>query len=392
MKIALITAVAITGTLIAGCANQPTSTFATFQAEDLNAAVQSGQYQQKIDNFFVINDSSYSMADEYLGAGYLGEPAATKLSVEKEVLNRMNQTIPDLKLTSSIRSFGFGPCLSGGFTQLNQAPTAYSKSLFGQGIDSLTCASGGSPMENGIDGTASDLAGTAGNIAVLILSDGQSLDSDPIPAVKSLKQQYGDRLCVYNVWVGNEDEKSGIAVLNQLSNIGGCGFTAMAENIASPEGMARFVKSVFLKTGQPAIGDEDGDGVLDDADRCPGTPKGAKVNSVGCWVIDGVKFETDKSDIAPQYYGLLDEVVTVIKNNPGLRIEVQGHTDNVGSAEYNQPLSERRAQAVADYLSSHIQGQGVLSAHGYGLTRPMDTNETPEGRANNRRVQLEVLR
>lgn len=392
MKNTLITAVAVAGALISGCASQPISNFATFQAEDLNAAVQSGQYQQKIDNFFVLNDSSYSMADEYHGAGYLGQPAPTKFSVEKEVLNRMNQTIPDLALTSSIRSFGFGPCLSWKFTQLNQAPTAYSKSSFGQGIDSLTCASGGSPMDTGINGTASDLTSSAGNIAVLILSDGHGLDSDPVGAVQSLKQQYGDRLCVYTVWVGNEKEKSGLTVLNKLSNIGGCGFTAMAENISSPADMSRFVKSIFLKANPPAIGDEDGDGVLDDKDRCPGTPKGAKVNSVGCWIIDGVKFDTDKYNIKPQYYGALDEVVTVIKNNPGLKIEVQGHTDNVGTARYNQRLSDRRAHSVATYLGNKAKKYGVLSAHGYGLTRPIDTNETPEGRANNRRVQLEIIR
>jgi OOP family OmpA-OmpF porin len=392
MKNKLITAVTITGALMSGCATHSVSTFETFQAEDLSAAVQSGQYQQKADNFFVINDSSSSMADDYLGAGFPGQPAPTKHSVEKEILNRMNQTIPDLRLTSSIRSFGFGPCLSWGSTQLNQAPTTYTKSSFGQGIDSLTCASGGSPMASGIDGTAADLAGTSGNIAVLILSDGHDLDSDPVAAVKSLKQQYGDRLCVYPVWVGNEEEKYGITVLNKLSNIAGCGFTTLAENIASADGMATFVKSVFLKTSAPVIGDEDGDGVLDDADRCPGTPKGAHVNSVGCWIIEGVKFDTDKSDIKPEYFGELDQVISVIRNNPGLKIEVQGHTDNVGSAAYNQRLSERRAQAVANYLSSGVQTYGTLSAHGYGLTRPIDSNDSPEGRANNRRVQLDILR
>src|SRR5450759_1869377 len=133
----LITATSIAALLLSGCATQPTSTFEAFQAQDLNGLLSSGQYVQKADNFFVINDSSGSMRDEYMGTGYPAQPEPTKFSVEKELLNRINHTIPDLKLTTSIRSFGFGKCLSGGFTQLNQAPTSYSKSTFGSGIDAL---------------------------------------------------------------------------------------------------------------------------------------------------------------------------------------------------------------------------------------------------------------
>jgi OOP family OmpA-OmpF porin len=77
-------------------------------------------------------------------------------------------------------------------------------------------------------------------------------------------------------------------------------------------------------------------------------------------------------------------------------IEVQGHTSNTGSAEHNLGLSERRAQAVKAYLIEHsnLKGQSEenLTAHGYGLTQPIDTNDTPEGRANNRRVELKVMK
>ncbi len=186
MKKIFILAAAIASALISGCASQPLSTFETFHPQDLNKIVSSGQYEQKADNFFVLNDSSSSMAEHYHGAGYPAQPAATKLAVEKEILNRINLTIPDLKLTSSIRSFGFGPCLDWGFTRLNQAPIHYSKPAFGSGVDTLTCASGGTPLDSGIEGTAQDLSTTTGNIAVLILSDG-GVGTDPIPAVQSLK-------------------------------------------------------------------------------------------------------------------------------------------------------------------------------------------------------------
>ncbi|MGR8999937.1 MAG: OmpA family protein [Gammaproteobacteria bacterium] len=393
MQKILITAASIAVLLLTGCATQPTSTFETFQAQDLNGLLSSGQYVQKTDNFFVINDSSGSMRDEYMGVSYPGQPDPTKFSVEKEILNRINLTIPDLKLTSSIRSFGFGNCLSGGFTQLNQAPSSYSKSSFGSGIDALVCASGGSPIASGIDETAKDLSGTAGNIAVLILSDGHDLDADEgVSAMQSLKQQYGDRLCVYSVWVGNPEEKSGITVLNKLSNIAGCGYGASADRISSPEGMANFVKSVFLKAGTPVTDcstlDSDNDGVNDCIDKCPDTLPGSKVSINGCWIVD-VKFDNDKDIIKPQYFAELDNAAKIIKEHPDLVIEVQGHTSKTGGFKYNMALSDRRAIAVKDYLVGETHSPNI-TARGYGWTQPIDTNDTEEGRANNRRVQLQV--
>jgi OOP family OmpA-OmpF porin len=386
----IITAVSIAALFITGCASQTTSTFNTFQAQDLNGLLSSGQYVQKTDNFFVINDSSSSMTEEYFGVGYPSQPDPSKFSVEKEILNRINLTIPDLKLTSSIRSFGFGDCLAMGFTQLNQAPTSYSKSAFGSGIDALTCASGGSPIGSGIDGTGQDLAATSGNIAVLILSDGHDLDSDGVKEMQSLKQQYGDRLCVYTVWVGNAEERSGITALNQLSNIAGCGYGVTADSISGPEHMASFVKSVFLKAGVPQCSalDSDADGVNDCDDLCPNTLPGVKVSIKGCWIVD-IKFDNDKDIIKPEYFPNLDNAAKAIKEHPELAIEVQGHTSKTGGFKHNMDLSERRAIAVKNYL---VEGSGSsnLTTRGYGWTQPIDTNDTEAGRANNRRVQLEV--
>jgi OOP family OmpA-OmpF porin len=378
--------------ILSGCASQPISTFDTFQAQDLNGLLSSGQYLQKTDNFFVINDSSSSMADEYLGTGYPAQPSPTKFSVEKEILNRINHTIPDLKLTSSIRSFGFGDCLSWGFTKLNQAPTSYSKPVFGSGIDALTCASGGSPIASGIEGTTQDLSTTAGNIAVLIFSDGHHLDSDGVEELQTLKQKYGDKLCVYSVWVGNQEEQSGITLLNQLANISRCGFGITADKISSPDNMATFVKSIFLKAGTPfadcSMLDSDADGVNDCLDKCPNTIFGAKVSILGCWIVD-IKFDNDKADIKPEYYQNLDNAAKRIQEHPELLIEIQGHTSKTGSLQHNMELSERRALAVKNYLIKGTHSTNITS-RGYGWTQPIDTNETEVGRANNRRVQLEV--
>jgi len=116
--------------------------------------------------------------------------------------------------------------------------------------------------------------------------------------------------------------------------------------------------------------DSDGDGVTDDQDKCPNTPRGATVNPAGCWVLAGLTFATNKADIQPKFYSVLNEVIQVMNREPSLKIEVQGHTDNRGSATYNQKLSEKRAAAVMEYLANKGIDKQRLKAVGYGLTRP----------------------
>ena len=138
--------------------------------------------------------------------------------------------------------------------------------------------------------------------------------------------------------------------------------------------------------------DSDGDSVPDYLDMCPETPKGAQVDEQGCWVIGDTLFDFDKDVIKSQYYRLLDQVAAVLKQNPSLKVEIQGHTDTFGTQAYNQKLSQRRAEAVKEYLlKSGIDGDR-LSAMGFDFSRPRTSNETAEGRALNRRVQFQPLR
>ncbi len=134
--------------------------------------------------------------------------------------------------------------------------------------------------------------------------------------------------------------------------------------------------------------DADKDTVPDDVDKCPGTPPGATVDERGCWVLH-INFDFDKSVVKSQYYPVLDEVVQIMNRYPALNVEVEGHTDSVGSDAYNQKLSQRRANAVKDYL---VKKGGIsasrLTTVGYGESKPVTSNATAEGRAKNRRVEL----
>lgn len=377
MKYTHLIAALISGLIVSGCATQATNTDNSFRPEAI-----SGSHNQKTDHFLVIVDTSSSMGDAYDGNDFAG---ANKLAVEKTLLSNMNQTIPSsLNLTSGIRTYGFGPCQGWQYTQMKSGMEAYSSAAFDDGINSIACASGGTPMYRALTAAGSDLADTTGQIAVIILSDGQA-DTSPIPEAQALKAQYGDRLCIYSVWVGNNDEHAGHAVMGSLADAGGCGFVTQASSIASPAGMTDFVTRVFLDDGPK---DTDGDGVYDHEDQCPNTPKGATVNKLGCWIIKGINFDTDKSNIKSRYHSLLNNVVTVIERNPGLNVEIQGHTDSQGSSNYNMGLSDRRANSVMKYFISRGIDGSRLSANGYGESRPIDSNSTSSGRANNRRVEL----
>ncbi|MCB1635668.1 MAG: OmpA family protein, partial [Xanthomonadales bacterium] len=106
--------------------------------------------------------------------------------------------------------------------------------------------------------------------------------------------------------------------------------------------------------------------------------------------LRGVNFDFDKCNLRPDAVAILDEAVSVL-NRRSIRVEVAGHTDSVGTDAYNQKLSECRAQVVADYLTGHgVSGGSISAVNGYGESRPIDTNETREGRARNRRTELVV--
>ena len=106
--------------------------------------------------------------------------------------------------------------------------------------------------------------------------------------------------------------------------------------------------------------------------------------------LHNVLFDTDKSELLPQSYNELRKLITLLQTHPSMKLELRGHTDNQGTVEHNRLLSDARAKAVADYLIANGIGSDRLTWKGYGKSLPIDTNDTPEGRQNNRRVEFRV--
>lgn len=159
-------------------------------------------------------------------------------------------------------------------------------------------------------------------------------------------------------------------------------------------------------------GDEDGDGVFDRRDRCPDTPANTPVDHHGCplpqypasvkpaepvqteviTLDDAVLFAFNKSDLTPAGQSQLDSLMGKLQSADVVSIKVIGYTDNVGSQTYNQALSERRASSVAAYLLNRGLAPDKLTSEGKGESQPVADNETEEGRAKNRRVELRINR
>jgi outer membrane protein OmpA-like peptidoglycan-associated protein len=144
--------------------------------------------------------------------------------------------------------------------------------------------------------------------------------------------------------------------------------------------------------------DQDGDGVCDAQDSCPDTPQGAVVLNNGCHFdgveplrLEGVYFEYDSDELTPDSIAVLESAVLVINSSTAKRLEIAGHTDARGTDEYNERLSDKRAQSVVNYLTSHGVESSRLEAHGYGESKPVADNDSEEGMALNRRVEVQLL-
>ncbi|MEZ4388889.1 MAG: OmpA family protein [Candidatus Krumholzibacteriia bacterium] len=146
--------------------------------------------------------------------------------------------------------------------------------------------------------------------------------------------------------------------------------------------------------------DNDQDGVLDAMDKCPDTPRGVEVDANGCpvvaeiredLVLEGVNFKSGSDQLTAESAMVLNKVADSLKAWPNVRIEVGGHTDSSGSSELNRTLSQKRAEAVRQFLIGSGVDAGRITAVGYGEDKPIADNSTKIGRAANRRVELKRI-
>ena len=144
------------------------------------------------------------------------------------------------------------------------------------------------------------------------------------------------------------------------------------------------------------VTDKDNDGIVDSKDKCPATEAQIKVDSTGCkiqqsFVLKGVNFLTGSDVLSDDSKNILNDVAATLAKNPGLKVEIAGYTDSRGNAGFNQRLSQKRAESVKTYIVSQGIDESRMIAKGYGVDSPIADNDSSQGRAINRRVELHLI-
>lgn len=348
------------------------------------AAVAADNYVRKVDNFFILVDRSGSMDDKYVGT------PDRKIVLAKSLLERMNAMIPELGYQGGLNTAAPAGEL--------QALEAYTNAGYGASLAKIPTLIGSNPtpLGHGLAALEPALQAAVGRTAVIVVSDGQeNMGEGSIKVAAALAEKYG--VCFHTVSFA-DTVNGNQALLDAITALKPCGVGVSAAQLADDAALQKFVQDVFYDKGavDPCSLDDDNDGVNNCIDKCPDTLPGLAVDADGCPIADVVTlrvfFDFDKSDIKPEYHQELADFASYMRQQQSFTVvEIAGHTDSVGSDEYNQKLSERRAKAVRDYLVNELgMDTNLFSAVGYGESQPIASNDTDEGRAQNRRIIAEL--
>lgn len=325
-----------------------------FEQPGLAVKLKSGEYVQAVDNFLILLDASHSMRDTDQGEQkfYLAQSAALSL----------NQTIAGLKLNGGLRTYGDLGLKAATRTKLICPVQPYSASGLVDCINGADASFGSTWLSDALVAAAGDIENLKGKTAIIIISDGKYDGQAPADAVGVLKEKYGDKVCISSITIGRAGN------LTPLTKQTGCGHAGFLDDVKTADGMADYAIKVFFE-------------------KAPARPQVAAAKII----INSVLFDFDKSDIKPEAAVVLQEVATMLKQNAGKTVTIEGHTCSIGTDQYNQSLSERRANSVKKFLADQGIEASRLSAKGVGEARPVADNTTEDGRSRNRRVEFHVM-
>jgi OOP family OmpA-OmpF porin len=435
--------------LAIGCAPGPRPAPAEFQPVDLRPELAAGRYAPAADQYLVILDASGSMGDRYRGRPKLewAKRAAARLRqgmtgipAEGAIRTVGNALSPFAERTDLVLDFS-----------VYSEPEAFSEAL-----ETVNSASGRNVLGRAIRAAGADLAGRDGRTALIVITDGLAVDDPAAAAADLAEAMGSDvcihgvwigpeghglsnledvvraggcgRVAMVEAMETPESVaervremflkpgrgQAAAVAAREPSDADGDGVVDAEDQCPdSPVGVsvdasgcrrepveaeAPPAEMVDVAPVRPAnmpnkrTGDRDGDGVPDRQDRCVDTPAGVRVDPEGCWIIDAILFGVNRAAVRPEYRATLAEVAEALRANPDLHVALQGHADGRGGAAYNFDLSRRRAEAVADFLAGAGIDRDRILPVGYGMARPAADNATPEGRARNRRVEIETLK
>ena len=338
--------------LVTACSNTPYTPVAS-QANPIDTTA----YAPKVDSFVVILDTSSSMGED--------DQERPKIQTAQDLVATFNGAIPALDFKAGLVTFGknTGRCIGTGEASPVYGMTSFQAADFASSLASLECTGGTTPMSEGIEATTQLLASTTGPMAVILVSDFQWIDASAVTAaVAQLKAQHGNDVCLHTVKVGSNT--TGDALISSITDSAGCDSAVGAGDIASAAAMSTYVTETLM------------------------APLQYEKHTVSATAL----FDFNKAVVKEQGKAELHNLGERIKSQ-GMSvgdIDIIGHTDNIGTEAYNQDLSVRRALAVKDYMVSEGIDATIIDVSGKGESEPTASNDTTEGQALNRRVEIHV--
>jgi OOP family OmpA-OmpF porin len=317
----------------------------------------------KIDNFIVLFDQSGSMFQTEQGKHQ------AKAKVGKDIMSALNERIPELGYQGSVTVFSPDRSLLG--------PTTFSRKSFGHTIEGLPekgrIFGNRTPLGDSIMQLDGLLSRSAGKTSVLIVSDGEkNIGADALEAARTMHDKHPD-VCFHAVSLA--DSERGKAILKDITQLGDCVYADGSKLSSDAAAIDQLAKDVFYTVKVREIVEE-----VVAVEAVAVVPEVTELKTV--------HFEFDKYNLTPMAKMTLDENAEILSSHSEMNIVIQGNTDSTGTETYNLTLSERRAQAVYDYLSSRGIAPERMQTVGFGASRPVAENSTHEGRALNRRSEI----
>jgi OmpA-OmpF porin, OOP family len=346
-------------------------------------SVEAAKCGPKVDNWVAFVDQSGSMymtywkvsgKDSKVIAKKGGGATLTKEAVAKQILLDMNAVIPELNYKGALDLFA-------PFQEL-QAPTMYDRPGFAAAIkmikDNQVIVGRQTPMASGMVELEQSkvLAGLTGKTAVIMFTDGMAnVGGDPVQEAKQLLEKHPNvvvhvvsfaqpgvkDMSIAGKGMNTANEQKGADINKQIAQLGKGILVDAADLFKNPAAIQRFVMDVFCQE------------IVEQ-----------KI------VLRGINFDFDKFNIKPEFEPILDEAVSTLKAKPDIKVVIAGYTDSIGTAEYNMVLSKNRAKAVYNYFVAKGIAASRLQTVGHGLNDPVASNSTADGRAMNRRVELQI--
>ena len=314
---------------------------------------------RKADNFIILYDSSGSMEDRYPGTHM------TQLQAVRKILLEKNATLPDMNWQAGFYSFTPAGKLE------NLIPyypmQAYNKKKFSWTMlkDVPLEPTGPTMLQMGLYELGRILPTLSGRTVVFLFNDGQYTPVERMPSPVQQAGSLAARHDICFVVINTSTVKDDFRTLKAIASVNDCSYmVSIGDLLGNPEWMTNALFEVVDKPSGDAI-----------------TGK----------VWDNVLFDFNSSHVKREYYGSLAALGSYLRATPEAKVILEGHTDSVGTREYNLKLSHRRAASVRTYL---VEKEGIdanrITLSGFGFDRPAADNATTEGRARNRRVQAIV--